>query len=157
MSEKKEVFIIEKELKQRLAFQCVHAVKQYAKEKQEKTKSRELKTMLRNFISNVDFNYSFGLHLSILFSYDYALIKEKVINKEFSLKHISEEKYWLDKGHHIDREEAIFFIYTFFNELYPNTIDDINWIQSEMDKGRYILDLIKESELRFAKEIGESA
>lgn len=146
-----DTVIIEKDLKEQLAFQCVHSVKKYARKRQENTKSRELSTLLKNFISNTEFTYSFGLHLSILFAYEYEQIKQKVINKEFNLEHISHEEYWKEKGFNIDTEEAIFFIYTYFTELYPRTKKDIEWISEQMENGGYILDLVKDR-IRTANE-----
>ncbi|CAH7363179.1 conserved hypothetical protein [Vibrio chagasii] len=141
---KQNELIVEKDLKMKLAYQCVHTVKTYAKEKEAKTKSRPLRKLLRNFIMNNEFDYSFAIHLSILFAYDYEIIKQKVINKEFSLKHISTEDYWETKGHSIDREESVFFLYTFFNELYPTAIDDINAIAERQSDGEDILAIIQD-------------
>ena len=62
-------------------------------------------------------------YLQLVFSVEYEGIKQRVTSKEITLEHISYPDYWERVGHQVDLLEALFFLYTFTNELYPKVFD----------------------------------
>lgn len=115
-----EMHIIrEKDLKEKLALQCFHTIKKYAKSKEKKIKHKGVRSLYRRFILGNKMDYEYAFLLSVLFAADFKKIEDRAQKEPSLLEHISYDAYWADCGRNVGKMEAVFFSYTYFNEKYP--------------------------------------
>ncbi len=125
-------YIVEVQLKERLATQCLHSLKIYARQKMARSSVKPvMKRFLARIIRKTEFDYEFSVLLTLCFSVEFEAIKKKVSSGSLTLEHISYPDYWERVGYHVDTFEAIFFVYTFTNELFPSVTDLFVSLQSK--------------------------
>lgn len=132
---KKNEFIIESELKERLAIQCMHPIKLYAREKMARDSVHPvMKRFIARLIRKIELDLEFSVMVTLCFGVEFDSIKKMVAEGKLNFYHISFPDYWEKAGHNVDRHEAMFFLYTFCSELYPDVTNFIREIsQKELE------------------------
>lgn len=139
---KKNEFIIESALKERLAMQCMHPIKLYAREKMARdTVHPVMKRFIARLIRKIDLDLEFSVMVTLCFGVEFESIKKMVTDGKLGFYHMSFPDYWEGVGHNVDRHEAMFFLYTFCSELYP---DVSNFVREVSDRGLEPLELERE-------------
>lgn len=145
MRQKRKV-ILEYELKKNMLKSSMKSMQPLIASKLKKAKSNTIMPVLYNdltdgvkqLLETDDITYSLGLFFCLLFGEEYSRICNDEEKLAITLKEMTNEENWDTEN--ISIEVAIYFSYTFFNELYKDIAIDIYL----MDQSKNPVEFLKE-------------
>jgi len=90
-------------------------------------------TSIKNIEKTGQFDYFDAFSLSVVFSSEYLMIKDSIVNGQFNLDvNFKREDYWRNEDIHF--EEGLYFSYTFLNETYKQQLSiDLKKLSEKID------------------------
>lgn len=145
MRQKRKV-ILEYELKKNMLKSSMKAIQPLLNSKLNKAKQntimptlyKDLINSIKNLLATDDITYSLGIFFCLLLGEEYTKICNDEEKLALTIKEMTDEKNWDTEN--ISLEVAIYFSYTFLNELYKDIAIDIYL----MDQSKNPVEFLKE-------------